>query len=63
MWRTVAAAKARRNSAGLPDWPSATMVEVTDVPTLAPMTSGIAWPCMVTQCITAERIGFVHCLV
>ena len=39
---TVAAAKARRNSLRLPDWPSATMVLVTEVPMLAPMMRRIA---------------------
>ena len=40
---TVAAAKARRNSAGSDDCASATMVDVTEVPMFAPMMRAIAW--------------------
>merc|ERR1719238_1135894 len=45
---TVAAAKARRNSSRSVDCASATIVEVTDVPMLAPMMSEMA-------CLTVKR--------
>ena len=45
---TVAAAKARRNSFLSPDCARAKIVDVTDVPMLAPITSEIA-------CLTVKR--------
>ena len=42
-WRAVAAAKARRNSLRSTACASATIVEVTDVPMLAPMIREMAW--------------------
>ena len=45
---TVAAAKARQGSPRSSDWPRATIVEVTEVPMLAPMMRGIA-------CFTVKR--------